>query len=115
MIDVYPVAGIIPNQEAGDSQEDSMAKKLPIGRPLQERDDRFGKLLTAKRKGAGLTQIALARGIGVSQQVVCRWETGERLIPVDKLLELAAFLKCPPEELLPKGRKTTRKRGSPPS
>ena len=36
----------------------------------------FGQRLTAARKEKGISQEALAESLGVSRQVVSKWETG---------------------------------------
>lgn len=46
------------------------------------------------RESAGLNQRDLARKVGVSQPAICRWETGERDIPVwgAKLIAIATYV-----------------------
>lgn len=55
------------------------------------------------RMRAGLTQLAVARHVGVSESKICRIETG-RMCP-DPILrqKLAALLKCAITELFPQG------------
>jgi transcriptional regulator with XRE-family HTH domain len=49
--------------------------------------------LRAARAKLGLTQLALARALGVTQVTVARWETG--VLPIDKRTAMAvAHLAC---------------------
>lgn len=49
------------------------------------------EMLRAARKGAGLTQRDLAKRLGVSQQAITGWETGDRKIGGE---QLARFLQA---------------------
>lgn len=49
-----------------------------------------GKQLRKQRKARGLTQVQLAKYIGVAPNTVARWERGELPIrePIEKLIQL---------------------------
>ena len=51
------------------------------------------------RNQIGISQRALAKKIGVSQQCVAKWETGNGNPRSDKLPLLAAVLNCTVDEL----------------
>lgn len=50
--------------------------------------------ISAARKAAGMTQQQLADALGIAQQSVARWETGEREPRVSTLKRIAAVLGC---------------------
>lgn len=50
---------------------------------------KIGKHLAALRRGAGMTQEALAGRIGVTNKTVSRWETGRYLPDIEALALLA--------------------------
>lgn len=50
---------------------------------------KIGKHLAALRRGAGMTQEALAERIGVTNKTVSRWETGRYLPDIEALALLA--------------------------
>ena len=52
------------------------------------------------REKAGIQQKDLATMIGVSAPALCRYEKGDRRIPVEKLVPLAEGLSCTIPELL---------------
>jgi len=54
------------------------------------------KLLREKK---GMTQKELAEKIGVSQQNISRWETGEVIPRIDKIKIIAEVLECTIDEL----------------
>lgn len=51
-------------------------------------------LIRAARIAAGMTQQQLADALGIAQQSVARWETGEREPRVSTLRRIAAVLGC---------------------
>lgn len=51
------------------------------------------------REKNGLTQVALAEAIGVTQACVAMWENGKALPNSDKLPKLAEVLGCTIDEL----------------
>lgn len=56
--------------------------------------------IRAARLAAGMTQQQLADALGVAQQSVTRWETGEREPRVSTLKRIAAVLGCDVTALL---------------
>lgn len=56
--------------------------------------------IRAARIAAGMTQQQLADALGVAQQSVTRWETGEREPRVSTLKRIAAVLGCDVTALL---------------
>jgi transcriptional regulator with XRE-family HTH domain len=56
--------------------------------------------LTELRKAQGLTQTQLAELLGISQQLVAAYESGQRRVPVDLLAESARLLGVSVEELV---------------
>lgn len=56
--------------------------------------------LVEKRKAAGLTQVQLARRLGVYQSWIVRLESGERRVDVIEVLALADAIGFDPHELL---------------
>lgn len=58
-----------------------------------------GAKIKALRQRAGLTQAALADLLGLSQQAVASWESGERSPRASDIPRLADALKCPIGEL----------------
>lgn len=56
--------------------------------------------IRAARIAAGMTQQQLADALGIAQQSVARWETGEREPRVSTLKRIAAALGCDLSALL---------------
>ena len=56
--------------------------------------------IRAARIAAGMTQQQLADALGIAQQSVTRWETGEREPRVSTLKRIAAVLGCDLSALL---------------
>ena len=52
------------------------------------------------RKFAGITQERLSERLGVSRQTVSKWETGDAIPELEKLLELSRIFSCSLDELL---------------
>jgi len=52
----------------------------------------FGSVLRKAREKRGMTLIALAREIGVTESAVARWEKGERFPRGDNLYRLETAL-----------------------
>lgn len=66
-------------------------------------DERYRRLmerLVARRKELGLTQQALADKVGLHQQNVSRFETGERRLDAVEFVDVAMALDLDPSELL---------------
>lgn len=55
--------------------------------------------LKMMRKQKGLTQLELAKKIGVSESYICQIENG-KMISIKKLDKLAKTLRCEPKDLL---------------
>ena len=53
-----------------------------------------------RREELNLTQEQVARAIGLSQQAIAKWETGESLPRAEMLPRLAKILSCTIDELL---------------
>jgi transcriptional regulator with XRE-family HTH domain len=66
-------------------------------------DERYRRLverLVVRRKELGLTQQALADKVGLHQQNVSRFETGERRLDAVEFVDVAMALDLDPSELL---------------
>lgn len=66
-------------------------------------DERYRRLierLVARRKELGLSQQAVAEKVGMHQQNVSRYETGERRLDAVELVDVAAALGLNAAELL---------------
>lgn len=75
----------------------------------------FGERLAGLRKAQGLTQIQLAEQLGVSQQAVTAYESGQRRVPISMLPALAGTLGVTVEELIgTPARRGAGKRGPAP-
>jgi transcriptional regulator with XRE-family HTH domain len=75
----------------------------------------FGERLAGLRKAKGLTQVQLAERLGVSQQAVTAYESGNRRVPISTLPALADVLGVSIEELIgAPPKRTAGKRGPPP-
>lgn len=53
-----------------------------------------------RRKALGLTQVDIAKKLGVDQSSVHLWESGKTKPRVDTLIKLAELLKCTVNDLL---------------
>lgn len=53
------------------------------------------------RVARGLTQVALAKALGISEWTIIRWEKGYTSIPLAALKNLARHLQVAPDVLLP--------------
>lgn len=62
----------------------------------------FGKRLCELRRRQGLSQEALAERLGVTRQAVSKWETGESLPDIDRLIALSEVF-CVSTDYLVKG------------
>ncbi len=60
----------------------------------------FGEKLQALRRGAGLSQDALAEQLEVSRQAVSKWERDEAMPETDKVLRIARLFSVSLDELL---------------
>lgn len=55
-------------------------------------DPTLYKLIGQARVQNGFTQVKLAQSLGISQQVLTRWEQGKEIIPNDKIAKLEQIL-----------------------
>ncbi len=69
---------------------------------------KIGELLKELRKEKGLTQEQLAEQFNVSRKSVSRWETGNNMPDLDKLIEMADFYEIDLRELLDGERKSEK-------
>jgi transcriptional regulator with XRE-family HTH domain len=60
----------------------------------------LGARLAAARKAQGLTQVQLSERLGIPQQTLARYETGETPVPVAVLLGMAQELRFSLDEVL---------------
>ena len=74
----------------------------------------LGARVASLRKNAHITQVQLADTLGVSQQTVNAYESGNRRIPVSALPVLAKELGVGLEELLGESTAAAKKRGPAP-
>ena len=69
------------------------------------RDDKtffkkLGKRIAELRKERGMTQIQLAEALGISQQLVAAYETGDRKVPASMLPMLSKLFAVSLEQLM---------------
>jgi len=73
--------------------------------PSQKRrgslDAAIGRRVRARRAALGWTQAALAEALGVSQQLVQKYETGATPTSSARLYEIAGLLEAPVAEFFP--------------
>ncbi len=69
---------------------------------FSKRQERLSALLRAARKNAGLSQIQLAKKLGVYKTYVSKYEKGERRLDVVEFLAVSHALKLDPAEVLAK-------------
>lgn len=60
----------------------------------------FSDRLVELRTSAGLSQEAVARGLGVSRSTLAGWEVGNREPAIDKIKAIANFYHCTIDYLL---------------
>jgi transcriptional regulator with XRE-family HTH domain len=71
----------------------------------------LGRRITSLRKERGITQVQMAKILGVSQQTVQAYEVGRRRIQVSALPVVAQTLTVPLEELFGETKRFAGKRG----
>ena len=72
-------------------------------------EETLGKRISARRKGLGLTQDALAEQLGITAQAVSKWENDQSCPDITMLPRLAEIFRCTTDELLglaPKEKQT---------
>lgn len=77
------------NRNAGLSAKQDERLRFKRG---YETNSRLGDRLREQRKACGLNRDQLAALIGVSPQLIQKYERGQSAIPADRLLELAQHL-----------------------
>lgn len=50
---------------------------------------------------AGLTQLELAKRLGVKERVICFWETGRSKPHIEQAVDIARILEIEPKEIFP--------------
>lgn len=73
----------------------------------------LGERITRLRKAQGITQVQLAGQLGVSQQTVTAYESGNRRVPISHLPRLAALLGTSIEELIGEPPKAAKRGPTP--
>ena len=68
---------------------------------------KFNELIRKKRKDLGLTQVEVAKFVGVSATAIVQWEKGDTKPNGDNLMNLAQILKSKPEELVQNKRQAS--------
>ena len=63
-------------------------------------DMKFQEKLQALRKEKGISQEQLAANLGISRQAVAKWEAGQSLPDLDKLIALSDFFKMSMDRLV---------------
>lgn len=71
----------------------------------------LGARIAHLRKDQGITQVQLAEQLGVSQQTVTAYESGNRRVPISHLPRLATLLGTSIEALIGSPTKPAAKRG----
>jgi transcriptional regulator with XRE-family HTH domain len=71
-------------------------KDSPVFQALEE-DPQLGSSIRAWRKCQDITQEQLAKQLGISKQLLSRYERGEALPSLKKTLEMASLLDAPVE------------------
>lgn len=73
----------------------------------------FGERLAQQRKVQGLTQVLLAEALGVPQQAVTAYESGQRRVPISLLPLLAQTLGTTMEACAPASRSASKRGPAP--
>lgn len=64
-------------------------------------DEAIGALVREKRKAAGMSQPDLGDVLGISEQMIQKYERGSSSLSVVKLVAIAEALKCKTLDLIP--------------
>lgn len=67
---------------------------------VAEFEEDIGYRLKNRRESLGMKREFVASKMDVSTSIVTKWETGERNVPTNRLVELCNILKISPNELL---------------
>ncbi len=81
---------------------------MKTGRPPSSDQSDFGKRLSLARKKKGLTQLAMAQKLGISQRVYSFWERSAASLPLKQIPAMAEILDITPNDLFGKGNKPKR-------
>lgn len=73
--------------------------------------ERLGRRIAQHRKAQGLTQVQLAKILGIAQQTMAHYEGGRLRIPVAMLSLLAKALSVSVEDLIGEAPVSKKKRG----
>ena len=87
------------------------AAAMPTGRPPSRERTALGERIAQARHQAGLSQIEVARQVGVSQRVVAYWEREAVSLRADQLDALASALGLSADALLGRRGAETRSAG----
>lgn len=68
--------------------------------PFSRKHEHFRELLAEARRGAGLTQVALAKKLGRPQSFVSKFERGERRLDVIEFLDVTRALRVDPAQII---------------
>lgn len=66
---------------------------------------KIGKFIAEMRKSAGLSQTELAKELNISNRTVSKWETGDGLLDIATVPQIAQFFGITVDELLAGERK----------
>jgi transcriptional regulator with XRE-family HTH domain len=72
--------------------------------------EQIGLRLLSARRRAGLSRAKLAEALGSSSETIAQYERGQRMPTVERVLAIAAALKCEPGELLDGVSPTTERK-----
>ncbi len=70
--------------------------------PPMPEHERIGRMVRGLRLRANMTQIALAKAIGVPQRHISEYESNKRPVPVDKVALLAEILNTVETHFIPR-------------
>ena len=77
---------------------------LPHTTPMAAREKSFyaglGRRIAERRKAQGITQVELAKELGIAQQTMAHYEGGVSRIAVETLAQLASALETTVEDLI---------------
>lgn len=82
---------------------------MPQGRPTDTERPKLGERIARARQQAGLTQIQLAKKLGVTQRIVTYWEREAAGLRADQLASLAEVLGVSSEYFLGREQKARGK------
>lgn len=66
----------------------------------KEFDKKVGRIISEMRKGKRLTQIELARQLGIAKSTLACYETGARGMNLDTFFELCRLLEIDPNDIV---------------